>query len=300
VSRGTSTPIENVSDTAFWIAHYRALESERSDALFRDPLAGVLAGDQGKKIARAMPMPFMTEWVVVIRTCIIDEYIRFALGQGIDAVLNLGAGFDTRPYRMDLPQSLLWVEADYPHVIEFKEKRLSGRNARCRIERVRIDLANLPERREFFENFNARATKILVLTEGVISYLSVEEVGSLADELKALERVHYWIADYFSPQVVKFRRRWTRIETRMRNAPFKFTPKDWFAFFREHGWYAREIRYLAEEGERLRRPIQLPLAWKLILKARRLLASKERRAAFRKFSGYVLLAPGTRGSGEGP
>lgn len=41
----TDTPIENVSDTAFWVAHYRALETKRPDALFHDPLAGVLAGE---------------------------------------------------------------------------------------------------------------------------------------------------------------------------------------------------------------------------------------------------------------
>jgi O-methyltransferase involved in polyketide biosynthesis len=41
----TDTLIENVSDTAFWIAHYRAVESARPDALFRDPLAALLAGE---------------------------------------------------------------------------------------------------------------------------------------------------------------------------------------------------------------------------------------------------------------
>jgi O-methyltransferase involved in polyketide biosynthesis len=46
--------IGNVSDTAFWVAHHRALESERADALFRDPLAGILAGDRGRQIAKEM------------------------------------------------------------------------------------------------------------------------------------------------------------------------------------------------------------------------------------------------------
>jgi O-methyltransferase involved in polyketide biosynthesis len=44
----TDTLIENVSDTAFWIAHYRALETQRADALFHDLLAGLLAGERGK------------------------------------------------------------------------------------------------------------------------------------------------------------------------------------------------------------------------------------------------------------
>ena len=40
----TSTPISHVSDTAHWVAMYRAMESERPDALFRDPHARRLAG----------------------------------------------------------------------------------------------------------------------------------------------------------------------------------------------------------------------------------------------------------------
>jgi O-methyltransferase involved in polyketide biosynthesis len=61
-----------------------------------------------------MPGRFLTAWAVVVRTCIIDDYIRTAVEGGVDTILNLGCGLDTRPYRMDLPKSLLWIEADYP------------------------------------------------------------------------------------------------------------------------------------------------------------------------------------------
>jgi|SRR6516165_8332661 hypothetical protein len=71
--------IGDVSDTAFWIAHYRAVETKRADALFHDPLAGVLAGERGEKIVRSMPMGFWTSWTVVMRTCIIDDFIRWAI-----------------------------------------------------------------------------------------------------------------------------------------------------------------------------------------------------------------------------
>jgi methyltransferase (TIGR00027 family) len=276
--------IEHVSDTAFVIAHYRAVETERPDALFRDPLASLLARERGKKMATAMPMAALTKQMVVVRTCIIDDYIRSAITEGVDTILNIGAGLDTRPYRMEVPKSLVWIEADYPHVIAFKQDRLSGQAPRCRLERVPLDLANRSERRKVFASVNDRGKKLLVLAEGVISYLSVDEVGSLADDLKALDHARYWIVEYFSPEVVKFRQR-RRIAGKMQNAPLKFAPKDYFGFFAEHGWHPKEIRYLAEEAERLGRPIQFPP----ILRIRRLLASKKRRAAFRKFVGYALL-----------
>jgi len=78
---------------------------------------------------------------------------------------------------------------------------------------------------------------------------------------------------------------------RARNAPFRFNPKDWFSFFGEHGWRASEIRYIAEEANRLGRPIPLSffvLAW---IGLKTLFASRARRDRMRKFAAYVLLVP---------
>src|SRR6266704_1678162 len=97
------SPIKDVSDTAFWIAYLRALESNRGDALFHDPFAAQLAGERGRKISEAMPTSRIVGWTVALRTKIIDEFIAFAINGGVDTVFNLGAGLDTRPYRLSLP-----------------------------------------------------------------------------------------------------------------------------------------------------------------------------------------------------
>ena len=47
----TDELIRNVSDTAIWVAMYRAIESERPDALFNDPYARRLSGERGERIA---------------------------------------------------------------------------------------------------------------------------------------------------------------------------------------------------------------------------------------------------------
>jgi methyltransferase (TIGR00027 family) len=281
---------ENVSDTAFWIAHCRALETERPDALFRDPLARLLAGDRGRKITEAMPVGFITVWLVAIRTRVIDDYISWALAQGVDTVLNLGAGLDARPYRLDLPGSLVWIEADYPHIVEFKENQLSKQRPRCQLEPVKIDLSDLSERRKLFASVNARAKKILVLTEGLVPYLSLEEAASLADDLRTLDRARYWIVEYLSPQNAQYWNR-GRMKQLTQNAPFKFAPEDWFGFFEVHGWRPREIRYLPDEADRLHRPMHSPPFLRIVFLIRGLFASKEQRAAFRKFQGYAMLEP---------
>jgi methyltransferase (TIGR00027 family) len=288
-TRMADTLIGDVSDTAFWIAHHRSTETQRPDALFHDPLAGILAGERGKAIANAMPRPSITAWAVVMRTCIIDDFIRLAIREGADAVLNLGAGLDTRPYRMDLPASLNWIEADYPHVIEYKKQRLSGEQLRCHLLRVECDLADESARRQLLTRVNAEAKKLLVLTEGVVPYLSSDEVAALAHDLRNLNHAKYWLVDYFSSELMKYRQR--QIGNRMKNAPFKFAPADWFGFFEGHGWRVREIRYLSEEAHRRGRQIELPLIATLVTNARQMFMSKARREMSRKFAGYILLEP---------
>src|SRR3954462_8382774 len=135
--------LHHVSDTALWVAHYRAEESERSDALFRDPYAKRLAGERGRRIAQAMGRTSKyTRWTLIIRTVIIDEFVRAAIAAGTDTVLNLGAGLDSRPYRMTRPASLRWIEGDHPQIIDHKERRLSGEQPHCQLERVRLDLTD--------------------------------------------------------------------------------------------------------------------------------------------------------------
>jgi methyltransferase (TIGR00027 family) len=281
--------IQNVSDTAFMVAGFRALESERPKPLFRDPLAAKLIGEHGKKILATVPRHFAGGWSVVIRTVIIDDYIRQAIAAGVDTILNLGAGLDTRPYRIELPSSLRWIEVDFPHMIELKEARLAGEKPSCRLERIKLDLTDRALRRQLFADVSAGAGKMLVLTEGVIPYLTNDDVAELADELRQVEKIGFWITDYFSPEAIRFGE---KMRARfMRNAPFQFNPNDWFVFFGEHGWRASEIRYISEEANRLGRPIPLPffmLAW---IGLKFLFASRARRDRLKKFAAYVLLIP---------
>ena len=282
--------IENVSDTAFMVAVYGAMETARPDALFRDPFADRLAGEHGRNIVASLRTAFLSRWTVVVRTCIIDEFILTAVAQGVDTVLNLGAGLDTRPYRMALPGSLRWIEVDYPHLIELKDRRLTGERAGCQLERVKLDLADVTARRALLSTINSCSRTALVLTEGVVSYLTVEDVASLAEDLNAYAAFRFWIVDYLSAAAVRYRkRRW--LSRKMKNAPFRFDPGDWFSFFERHGWKAAQVRYLVEEGERLNRPIPLPGLLRLWWKMSRLVRSPEHIQGLRKSAGYVRLEP---------
>jgi methyltransferase (TIGR00027 family) len=291
-----SVNIENVSDTAFWVAYHRGLEGKRADALFDDPLALELAGERGREIAEAVPHGVFTAWVVAVRTCIIDDYIRAAVANGVDTVVNLGAGLDTRPYRMDLRASLNWIEADYPAVIALKDRVLANHEPACRLERAGLDLADAAERRSLLSRVDAASGgKLLVLTEGVVPYLETQDVALLADDLRSMRRVSGWILDYFSNDVFKQRQRLMR--GRLRNAPFKFHPEEWYGFFGEHGWRAQQVRFLFSEGARLKRPFPMPFRAQVIWALRGLFASRRRREDFRRFAGYALLVPEMKEAG---
>jgi len=287
----TDSPIQNVGDTAYMVAAYRAVESERPDALFRDPLADRLAGERGRKIIANLPKAaFVGGWSVIIRTCVIDRLIETAIAQGVDTILNLGAGLDTRPYRMDLPASLRWIEADFPHMIAGKETKLAGEPTRCRLERVAIDLGDHTQREKFLGDVAASSQKTLVLTEGVIPYLTPEEVAALARDLKSNPVFQYWIVDYFAPETYRYRRR-KGMTRAMKNAPFRFEPADFFGFFRDLGWQPKVTRYLAEEAEQLHRPLVFPWPFRMWIKLVTFFMPPARRARMMQFMGYVLLEP---------
>ncbi|MFZ0921443.1 MAG: class I SAM-dependent methyltransferase, partial [Candidatus Acidiferrales bacterium] len=116
-----NTSVRNVSDTARWVAYFRALETERDDALFRDPYARRLAGERGFEIAGTLSDGNKHEWAWVARTLLFDQFVSRAIIEGADLILNLGAGLDARPYRMDLPQGLRWIEADLPEIVAYKQ-----------------------------------------------------------------------------------------------------------------------------------------------------------------------------------
>src|SRR5260370_1054403 len=73
---GTQAVVRNISDTARWAAVFRARESERTDALFRDPYAERLAGKMGVDIANTLPEGNRHAWPWVARTYLFDHFIR--------------------------------------------------------------------------------------------------------------------------------------------------------------------------------------------------------------------------------
>ncbi|MDD2701438.1 MAG: SAM-dependent methyltransferase [Sideroxydans sp.] len=287
----TESAINNVPDTAFMAAAYRAAESRRPNALFHDPYADKLAGQRGREIIERLPsQAMMGGWSVIIRTRIIDEFIQQAIAEGVDTILNLGAGLDARPYRMALPENLRWIEADFPQLIEWKRGLLTDEQPSCQLERVTVDLADAQARQKLLDDVAGSAKKVLVLTEAVTPYLPEEAVAALGNELRPRPSIRYWLVDYFSPASYEYRRR-SGMSQSMQHAPFLFEPADYFGFFAACGWQPKETRYFAEEGARLRRSPPFPWHIRLITSVLGILMPPEKRKAMRRYAGFVLFEP---------
>lgn len=258
--------IRDVSDTALWVAMYRAQESERPDALFYDPYARQLAGERGEKILQGIRMP---GWPIVVRTQVLDELILKAVEEdGYDTVLNLAAGLDTRPYRLALPTALRWVEADLAPIIEYKKQMLRDAKCFCRLERHAVDLADPAARRALFTKVGAAAQKVLVVTEGLLIYLEPEEVKALAADLHQPAAFKCWLLDIASPELLKMlaRQGTTRADHSLPGSAqvqFKFAPAEHLAFFEPLGWKAAGYRSLMADARRLDR-FEIPRHFKLL------------------------------------
>jgi methyltransferase (TIGR00027 family) len=246
--------VRNISDTARWAAVFRARETERPDALFRDPFAERLAGKMGVDIANTLPEGNSHPWAWVARTYLFDQFIAQELAQGVDIVLNLAAGLDARPYRMALPASLQWIEVDLPEILAYKEGILANEKPSCALQRIRLDLSDGIARRMLFADLNRRANKILVLTEGLIIYLGAEETAALAKDLAAGSHFERWLLDLASPGLLRMMQRTTGKQLSKVGAPFRFAPAEGPAFFTPHGWEPLEVRSLLKMATRFKRP----------------------------------------------
>src|SRR5437879_6520555 len=139
-------------------------------------------------------------------------------------------------------------------------------------------------RRALFAQIGAAARRVLVVSEGLLIYLTGEQVGALARDLIAQPSFAWWLIDLASPGLLKMMSKtWGRAVAG--SAPFQFAPPEGTRFFEPFGWHEAEFRSTWDESLRLKRTMRLAWLWSLLGR----LYPKKRREEFRRFSGIVLL-----------
>jgi len=253
MSKTDQTKVRNISDTAMWAAIYRARETEGPNPLFLDSFARRLAGARGDQIASAMPSSDKNTWAWITRTYLFDQIINEQVCAGVDMVVNLAAGLDSRPYRMALPASLHWVEVDLPGILDYKEEILAGEKSVCALERVRLDLADVNARRDLFARLAEKSSKALVITEGLIIYFTAEDVRALARDLAAPPTFKHWLLDIASPGLLRMLQKHLGAKLSEGGAKLQFGPPEGPEFFTPFGWQVADVRGMLKMAVRLRR-----------------------------------------------
>ncbi len=275
--------VSHVSDTARWVAMYRAMESERADALFHDNWARKLAGPEGEAILDSIPEGRKTAWPMIVRTQVMDEIILRAIREdGVDTVLNLASGLDARPYRLPLPASLRWIEADFGDTLSYKQGILAGEQPRCSLEFASVDLTDDAARGAFFSRIGTSASRTFAITEGLIVYLKPEQVARLATDLSAQPSFRWWLTDLASPGLLKrLNKTWGKA---LQRAPLIFGPAEGTKFFEPYGWREKEYRSIFDESIRLNRTMRFARLMRFMGH----FYPKKMREGFKRFSGVVL------------
>jgi methyltransferase (TIGR00027 family) len=175
-----------VAATGLLVAAMRAEESARDDALFHDPFAERLAGDDGRRLlAESSSETGQPSAPIVVRTRLYDEALIGAHADGASQVVIVAAGMDARSYRLPWPDGTTVFEVDQPHVIAIKDERLAGEKPRCLRVAVGVDLADDWPTAIEAKGFNPEAPTIWTI-EGLLQYIEAPDVERLFARMDAL------------------------------------------------------------------------------------------------------------------
>ncbi len=190
--------IAHVSDTALMTAACRAMETERPDGLIRDPFAAQLAGSRGMAIAQALAGLDIMCFGIAVRSRFLDQLVPETItAHGIATVLSIGAGLDTRPWRLELPPTVRWIEVDFPAMLDYKDSVMAAVAPQCRRERLAADISDASQRESVFAAGGDGPT--LMITEGLLMYLPASTVEALAEHATA----SHWLLDAASRDMTR-------------------------------------------------------------------------------------------------
>ncbi|MBN1561117.1 SAM-dependent methyltransferase [candidate division KSB1 bacterium] len=178
------SPTRLLTCTAYWTAAVRAQESGRQDRLFHDPWAATLADKEGsawiEQRSAASVIP------IVLRTRFFDDFLTRTVAEtGIRQIVLLGAGLDTRAYRLDWPEGTCFYELDQAPILQFKRHALASAQPKCERRTISVDLLS-PWEQALAEAGFAASRPAVWLLEGFLFYLSDTHLTALLERVLQL------------------------------------------------------------------------------------------------------------------
>lgn len=227
-----------LATTAFWTAGVRARESNRNDRLFFDPLAAVLAGDEGA--AWLADRSEDSTIPIVLRTRYFDDFLqRVTLEHKIGQVVIMAAGLDTRAFRLNWPEELTVFELDQPDVLKYKDKVLQSMDIHpaCKREVIYADLTGSWKEALIGRGFNPQTPSCWLL-EGFLFYLPGETIKEILEGVIAISAPGSWLGfDIINSAVLNspYTKPWVDMQAQS-GAPWIGTMDDPESFLAARGW----------------------------------------------------------------
>lgn len=192
-----------VASTSRIMAAVRAIESQRPNCLFEDPLAAQLAGEE--TIASVAPAAQEYEDkgipMVVVRTRFFDDFLT-PLTVGLRQVVILGAGMDTRAFRLTWNTETHLYELDQAEVLQAKELLLDNATPKCHRHPIAIDLRQSWADLLVAQGYQAQTPSVWLL-EGLLYYISENQVHELLNTITNLSAPGSWLgADLINQKLI--------------------------------------------------------------------------------------------------
>ena len=182
---------EKSSKTADQMALSRAIESLKSehDRICFDKYAQDFLSTKYSILICAKIMRLFIVWVmerlflghnyyVVARTRYIDDYLSECIAQGIEQLVIMGAGFDSRPYRFDDLKKIKVFEIDHPATQARKKekvRRIFG-SLPAHVVFVDVDFAHENMETKIALSGYDKNVRTLFIWEGTTPYITLEAI----------------------------------------------------------------------------------------------------------------------------
>lgn len=203
----TNSNVDEIGNTAFIIAQWRANETERNNPLYHDTLASIFLSDEFKKLATQISkVSSSTELLINLRTKFFDDTLVKQIENSTQQVVILGAGFDTRSIRLG-ESHVKFFEVDKKEVLQFKSQKLrshgySENSTYIACNYLDTDFISQMEGKGFDSTLDT-----FFLWEGNTMYLSVEDIIGLLKRI-GLRMDRFRISfDYLSERLLRLDQR---------------------------------------------------------------------------------------------
>jgi len=221
-----------ISNTAFYCCGVRMLDAEHPRSLCNDHFSKRFMDERGMQIFEPFKSETMPNISNTVRCHIIDESIRSQLVENPDSlIISIGAGFDTRPYRLN---GGTWVELDEAQIIIYKNEKLPIAECANNLMRIFIDFSNetLIEKLEAYRTHQ----NIIIVIEGVFMYLENNAIEATIKQLQTLFPKHILLCDLMTKKM--FDRFARSVHDKLVEAGAQFTarPDNPAAIFERHAY----------------------------------------------------------------